>query len=164
MVYVIGNEVSMAAKASTFSLQSRGTSSSFQVERVFSFCLTREAYFVIRGSLDSNSTLTCPTTSCESLCIERLSTPMASVSSSPTIMASYSDSLLVALKPNRIAYSIFSPVGEVNCRPMPVPVCLEAPSPLSVHQLVSPGRVSNCGISAMKSTKTCPFFESLGLY
>ena len=66
-VSVIGNETAMAAKVSAFSLQSQGTCSSFQVERVFNFCLTREAYLVIRGSLDSNYALTCPTTSCESL-------------------------------------------------------------------------------------------------
>ena len=69
-------------------------------------------------------------------------------------MASYSDLFLVALKPNRTAYSILSPVGEVNCRPMPAPVCLEAPSTLSAHQPVSLGQVSGRGISAMKSAKT----------
>ena len=67
MVSVIGNEAATAAKASSLSLQSQGTCSSFRVERVFNFYLTRETYFVIRGSLDSYSTLTCPTTSCESL-------------------------------------------------------------------------------------------------
>ena len=67
MVSVIGNEAGTAAKASALSLRSQGTCSSFQAERVFNFCLTKEAYFVIRGSLDSNSALTCPTTSCESL-------------------------------------------------------------------------------------------------
>ena len=50
-------------------------------------------------------------------------------------MASYSDSLLVALKPNRTAYSILSPVGEVNCRPMPAPDCLEASSTQRVRPL-----------------------------
>ena len=67
--------------------------------RVLNFCLTREAYFSIRGSLDSNSVLTCPTTSCESLRIKRRLVPTASASSSPAIMDSYSDSLLQALKP-----------------------------------------------------------------
>ena len=95
--------------------------------------LTREAYFSIRGSLDSNSTLTCPTTSCESLRIERLLAPTASASSRPAIMASYSDSLLEALKPKQTACSICSPIGEVNCRPMSTPDCLEAPSTQRVH-------------------------------
>ena len=49
-------------------------------------------------------------------------------------MASYSDSLLVALKPSRTTYSILSPVGEVNCKSMSAPVCLEAPSTESVHR------------------------------
>ena len=66
-VSVIGNEAATAAKASALSLQFWGTCSSFQAEKAFNFCLTKEAYFVIRGSLDSNSTLTCPTTSYESL-------------------------------------------------------------------------------------------------
>ena len=95
---------------------------------MLNFCLTREAYFSIRGSLDSNSALTSPTTSCESLRIKRLLAPMASASSSPAIMASYSDSLLEALKPKRTTCSILSPVGEVNCRPILAPDCLEAPS------------------------------------
>ena len=72
--------------------------------------------------MDSNFALTCPTTSCESLRIERMSAPTASASSRPAIMASYSDSLLEALKPKRTACSILSPVGEVNYRPMPAPV------------------------------------------
>ena len=128
MVFVISKEAATAAKVSALSLQSWGTCSSFQAERMFNFCLTKEAYFVIRGSLDSNSALTCLTTSCESLWIERLSTPIASASSSPAIVASYSDYLLVALKPNLPACSILSPVGEVNCRTMSAPDCLEAPS------------------------------------
>ena len=67
MVSLIGNKAATTAKASALSLQSRGTCSSFQAERVFNFYLTKEAYFAIRGSLDLNSVLTCPTTSCESL-------------------------------------------------------------------------------------------------
>ena len=132
-VSVIGNETATTAKASTLSLQSRRTCSSFQAETAFNFCLTKEAYFVIRGSLDSNSALTCPTTSCESLWIERLSAPIASASSIPAIVALYSDSLLVALKPNLIACSILSQVGEVSCRPMSALDCLEAPSTQRVH-------------------------------
>ena len=58
-----GREAAIAAKASTLSLRSLGTCSSLQVERVLSFYLAKEAYFVILGSLDSNSVLTCPTTS-----------------------------------------------------------------------------------------------------
>ena len=118
IVSFIGKEAAIAAKASALSLESLGTCSSSQVERVFNFCLTKEAYFSIRGSLDSNSALTCPTTSRESLRIESLSAPMASASSRPTIKASYFDSLLEALKPKRTACSILSPVEEVNCRPM----------------------------------------------
>ena len=132
--------------------------------RVLNFCLTKEAYFSIRGSLDSNSALTCPTTSYESLRIKRLLVPTASESSSPVIMASYSDSLLEALKPKWTACSILSPVGEVNCRPIPAPDCLEAPSTQMVHQPLPPGQVSGYEISARKSAKTCPFFASLGLY
>ena len=132
--------------------------------RVLYFCLTRDTYFAIRGSLDSNFALTCPTTSCESLRLKRLLAPTASASSSPAIMASYSNSLLEALKPKRNACSILSPVGEVNCRPIPAPDCLEAPSTQRVHQPSLFGNVPSRGISARKSTKTCPFFASLSLY
>ena len=163
-VSVIGNDAATVTKASAFSLQSRGTCSSFQAERASNFCLTKEANFVIRGSLDSNSALTCPTTSCESLWNERLSAPIASASSSPATVASYSDSLLVALKPNLTACSILSPVGEVNYRPMSAPDCLKAPSSQRVHHPFLSEQVSGCRIYARKSAKTCPFFESLGLY
>ena len=132
--------------------------------KVRNFCLTKEAYFSIRGSLDSNFALTCPMTSCELLQIKRILAPTTSASSSLAIMASYSDSLLEALKPKRTACSILSPVGEVNCRPIPAPDCLEAPSTQRVHQPLPPGQVPGYGISARKSTKTCPFFASLGLY
>ena len=132
--------------------------------RVLNFNLTREAYFSIRGSLDLNSALTCPTTICESLRIKRLLAPTASASSSPAIMASYSDSLLEEMKPKRTACSILSSVGEVNCRPIPTPDCLEAPSTQRVHRPSLFGNVPGRGISARKSAKTCPFFASLGLY
>ena len=131
---------------------------------MLNFCLAREAYLAIRGSLDSNYALICPTTSCESLCIRRLSTPTARASSIPAIKASYSDSLLVASKPKRTAYSIFSPVGEVNCRPIPDPDCREAPLMQRVHQPSLFGRVLGCESSARKSAKACPLLESLGLY
>ena len=128
---------------------------------MLNFCLIREAYFAIWGSLDSNSVLTCTTTSCESLRIKRLLAPTTSASSSPAIMASYSDLLLEALKPKRTSCSILSPVGEVNCRPIPAPDCLEAPSTHRVHQPLPSGQVPGCEISARKSAKTCPFFASL---
>ena len=133
IVSFIGKEVATATKASTLSLESLGTCSSSHVERVFNFCLTREAYFSIRGSLDSNFALTCPTISYEYLRIERPPAPMASANSRLAIMASYSDSLLGALNPKRTACSILSPIGEVNCRAMLALDCLEAPSMLRVH-------------------------------
>ena len=159
IVSFIGKEAATTAKASTLSLQSLGTCSSFQAERVLNLCLTREAYFSIRGSLDLNSALTCPTTSCESLQIKRLLAPMASASSSPVMMASYSDSLLEALKPKRTACSILCPVGEVNCKPMSAPDCLEALSTQRAHQPFSFMQVLSCGISARKSAKTLPLFR-----
>ena len=133
IVSLTGKEAATTAKASTLSLRSLGTCSSFQAEKVLSFCRTKETYFSIWGSLDLNSALTCPTTSCESLRIRRLSPPTARASSTPTIKASYSDSLLEASKPKRTACSILSPVGEVNCRPILALDCLEAPSTQRVH-------------------------------
>ena len=72
---------------------------------------------------------------------------MASASLSSTIIASYSDSLLVAPKPKRITCSTLSLVGEVNCKPMSAPICLEARSTQSVHRPVLFGKASGCGIS-----------------
>ena len=164
MVSFIGKDATTTARASARSLLSLGICSSFQAMRVLNFCLTKEAHFAIRGSRDSNSALTCPTTSCESLRIQRLLAPTTSASSSPAIMASYYDSILEALKPRRTACSILSPVGEVNCKPISSPDCLEAPSTQRMHQPFSFRQVLGCGISERKSAKTCPFFESLGLY
>ena len=134
IVSFISKDAATAARASARSLLSLRICSSFQVARVLNFYLTREAYFSIRGSRDSNSALTYLTTSCESLRIQRLLAPTASVSSSPAIMALYSDSLLEALKPKRTACSILSLVREVNCSSMSTLNCLEAPSTQRVHQ------------------------------
>ena len=62
---------------------------------------------------------------------------------------------------SRIACSILSPDGDFNCKPIPAPVCLDAPSMLSVHQSKLSGRVSDWGSSAMKSTSTCLFLKAL---
>ena len=66
--------------------------------------------------------------------------------------------------PRRTAYSILSPVGEVNCKLISALDCLEAPSTQRNHQPFLLGQVLGCGISERKSAKTCPLFESLGLY
>ena len=161
---MIGREVAIEARASAFSLEPLGICSSFQNGKLLKRCFTRETYFTIRGSRDSNSSLTCPTTNWESLWTRSLKADRVVASSSPARMASYSDSLLEALNPSRIPCSILSLDGDFNCKPMPPLVCLDAPSILSVHQSKLSGRFSDWGSSAMKSTNTCPFFESLGLY
>ena len=164
IVSFTGKEAAIAAKASAFSLRSIGTCSSFLAERVLSLCLTKEAYFIIRDSLDSYSALTCLTTSCESLRIRRLLAPTTRASSTPATNASYSELLLEASKPKRTACSILSLVGEVNCRPIPAPDCLEAPSTQRIHWSPLFGRILCCGSFARKLAKTCPFLESLSLY
>ena len=125
MVSVIGREADTEAKASAFSLESLGTCSSFQIGKLLKRCFTRETYFTIRGSRDSNSSLTCPTNNWESLWIRSLLADRAATSSSPVRMASYSNLLLEALNPSRIAYSISFPDRDFNCKPMPAPVCLD---------------------------------------
>ena len=161
---MIGREADTKARASAFSLESLGICFSFKIGKLLKHCFTRETYFTIRGSRDSNSLLTCPTTNWESLWTRSLPTDRAAASSSPTRMASYFYSLLEALNLSRISCSILSPDGDFNCKLMPTPICLDALSMLSVHQSDLSGRVFDWGSSAMKSTNTCPFFESLGLY
>ena len=100
MVSMIGKEAATEANASAFSLESLGTCSSFQTGKLFKRCFTREKYFSIRGSRDSNSSLTCPTTNWKSLRIKSLLADRAAASSSPARMASYSDSLLETLNPS----------------------------------------------------------------
>ena len=164
MVSVTGREAATEANASAFLLEPLGTCSNFQSEKQFKRCFTRETYFAIQGSRDSNSSLTCPTTNWESLRIKSLSADTVAASSSHARIASYSESLLEALNTSRIDCSILSPNGVLNCEPMPGPDCLDAPSILRVHQPKLSSHVSNWGSSAMKSTNTYHFFESLGLY
>ena len=96
-VSVIGREMATTAKASAFSLQSLMMCLSFQAEKLPKRCLTRDTYFVIRGSRDSNSLFTYPTTNYKSLRIISLSADTIAASSISARMASYCDSLLEAL-------------------------------------------------------------------
>ena len=137
-----GREVTTEARASALSLQSLGMCSSFQTGKLLKRCFTRSTYFTIRGSRDSNSSFTCLNTNWESLRTRSLPADKVAASSSPARMASYSDSLLETLNPSRIACSILSPDGDLNCKPMPAPVCLDAPSMLSIHQSELSGRAS----------------------
>ena len=99
-VFVIGSEAATATKASAFSLQSLMICSSFQAEKPSKRCFTKDTYFAIRGSRDSYSSFTYPTTNCESLRIRSLSVDTVAASSIPASMAPYSDSLFEALMPN----------------------------------------------------------------
>ena len=121
-VSVIGSKAATAAKASAFSLQSLVTCSSFQDENPSKCCFTKDTYFSIRGSRDSYSSFTCPTTNYESLRIISFSEDTVAASLISASMASYSNSLLEALKPKWIACSITSPAGDLSCKPMPAPV------------------------------------------
>ena len=121
---MISRKAATEAEASAFSLESLGICSSFQTRKLLKSCFTRETYFTIRGSRDSNSSFTCPTTNWESLWTRSLPADKATASLSSAMMASYSDSLLKALNPSRIACSILSPDGDFNSKPMPAPVSL----------------------------------------
>ena len=129
----MGSDVTTTAKASALSLQSLETCSSFHAEKLAKRCLTRVTYFAIRGSRDSYSAFTYPTTNWESLQIISLSTDIVAANSIPAKMASYSDSLFEALKPSQIACLILSPPRDFNYRLMSAPVCPDAPSTLRVH-------------------------------
>ena len=110
-----GREAATEVKASAISLQSLGMCSTFQTGKMLKCCFTRVTYFTIRGSWDSNSSLTCPTPNWESLRTRSLSIDRVAASSNPARMALYSDSLLEALNMSRIACSILSPDGDLNC-------------------------------------------------
>ena len=118
IVSIIRNEVATAAKASAFSLQSLVMCSSLQAENFSKHCLTKDTYFSIRGSRDSYSSFSCPTTNCESLRIKSLSADTIIASSILANIASYSDSLLEALEPKQIACSILSLAEDLSCKPM----------------------------------------------
>ena len=80
-------------------------------------------------------------------------------------MASFSDLLLEALKPKRMAYSILSLIGEVNSRPIPTSECLEAPLTQRFHHYLLSGKVLGCWISAgfMRGSRLrlAPYFQVL---
>ena len=99
---MIGREVAIEARASAFSLESLGICSNFQTEKLLKRYFTRETYFTIRGSQDSNSSLTCLTANWESLWTRSLPADREAASSSPARMTSYLDSLLEALNLSRI--------------------------------------------------------------
>ena len=160
----MGSDAATVAKASALSFQSLKTCSSFHAKKLAMHCLTRVTYFAIRGSRDSYSPFTYPTTNWESLRIIILSADIAAVSSIPARMASYSDSLFKALKPSQIACSILSPPRDFNCRPMTTPVCRDTLSTLRVHRFKLSGYVSGWVISTRKLARTCPFLANLRLY
>ena len=138
-----GRDAATEAKAFALSLRSLGMYSSFQTRKLLKRYFTWDTYFTIRGSRDLNSSLTCPTTNWESLRMRSFSADKVAASSSPARMASYSDSLLEAPNPSRIAYSILSPKGDLNCKPLLAPVCLDSPSMLIIHQSKLSGHASD---------------------
>ena len=79
----------MVARASAFSFQSLGMYFSFQVEKLPKSCLIRVTYLAIRGSQESYSAFTCPTTNWESLQIISLPANIAATSSISTRMPSF---------------------------------------------------------------------------
>ena len=60
----------------------------------------------------------------------------------PTMIASYSASLLEVGKSKRMACSIISLVRALSCSPSPALVCREASSTFRVHQLELSGSIS----------------------
>ena len=91
----------------------------------------------------------------------------------PTIRASYSVSLLVALKPHRTTYMILPPCGECKTIPSPDPLMFDDPSTYKTQGLsscVSTRCTSSRASfsiwgpkSATKSARTCDLTAVLGL-
>ena len=78
--------------------------------------------------------------------------PMYLARLSPTISASYSASLLVALKPQHIACWMRSPSGEVRTRLMPAPLTVSVYLELE-HSVRLRSSLSACGVTlGVKST------------
>ena len=127
--------------------------------------LTLVKYWVMRPSLALYSLWICPTMSWESLQILILEAERASARFSLDRMASYSVSLLDVGNPSRMACSSCSPIGDRRRGPILNPEVQEALSTKRIHHPSLPGSLSweGCwGISAIKSTMTCPFMDNLG--
>ena len=127
---------------------------------------THFKYAAICGSFAWYSPVTCPVTSSESLFAKRLCAPISLARSIPAIRASYSAWLLLALKANRRACSINTPLGPSKTILTPVPCCFEDPSTDNSHwESSSTSRGAPPGDSSVtKSTWICPLMDPLGLY
>ena len=127
-VSFIGRDVAMVAKAFAFLFESLETCSNFQATKFPSRKLTRLTNLVMCWSLVSYS-IYLPyhqlrVASYDHTEIERLI---------PTMIASYSASLLEARKSKCMTCSIISLVGALSCSPSLTPICCEVPSTFKVH-------------------------------
>ena len=82
--------------------------------------------------------VTCPVTNKESLFTSKPFAPISLANKIPTIRASYSAWLLLALKANRRACLISNPFGPSKITPTPLPCWLEEPSTESIHLKPAP--------------------------
>ena len=165
--FFIRSIAAIPTKASTCTFSVRGILLMAYLLNLSKMSHTLERYWAMRPFLASFSPWICPITSWESLHISSLDANRARARFNPDRMTSYSTSLLESGNPSRIAYSSCSLVGDCKRRPTPDPETRDAPSTWRIHHPSSLGLTSwddFWGISAMKSTMTCPFMANLGWY
>ena len=126
-------ELTSLASKSARAFFSLGTCTSSNIANDPFRTWTYTKYAAIRGSLAWYSPFTWPVTSRESLFANKLCAPISLANSMPTMRASYSDWLLLALKANCRACSINSPFGPSNMTPTLLPCWLEDLSTESTH-------------------------------
>ena len=125
---VVASHESMSAQA--FSILGMWKISKCFKLAITSFIFWR--YFIIVGSRASNSSLTCPAISCESVKTFKLSISSSLTIFKPTKSALYLAWLFEVLKLNWRAYSIIIPLKLMRMRSIPLSYALD------LHQYVVP--------------------------
>ena len=146
------------AKVSASIFCSRGIWTMTTSLKLVMMLLTRIRYFLILSSFASYSPLTCPTTSCESLCTFNVVTPNTLAMRRPMSRASYSASLLVLGYWSQTVCFRNLPSGVLKTIPTPPAPLTDDPSILTSY--FSFGFPLSCGgssfavvNSAMKSAR-----------
>ena len=151
--------------ASAFLFSSWGIHLTLQSDNLAKWDSTPLRWQVIHSSLASYSWWICSTINWESLPISTFNAASAKASSRPTIIVSYSASLLNAGKSRRTDCSSGFPIKESSTSPTPASDTRDALFTCKIHQwLMVLVYTRFLGSSTIKSVRIWPFSDKCGLY
>ena len=161
----MGKATTTLTSASAFLFSSWGIHLTLQSDSLAKQDSTPLRWQLIRSSLASYSCWICSTTIWESLPISTFDAASAKASSRPTIIASYSTSLLDAGKSRQTDYSRGFPIKESSTSPTPASNTRDALFTCKIHQWLM---VLVCthflGSLTIKFARIWPFSDKCGLY